>query len=98
MKPHGPAIRAIREAKGIGIRQLAAMSGLDRGYLSRVETGDVGASEETIQRIADSLDVAIEAVSYSSPQATPATIRRIVHLLGSSLEEIDHELTAASSR
>ncbi|MBS2962628.1 helix-turn-helix transcriptional regulator [Actinocrinis puniceicyclus] len=97
MKPHGPAIRAIREAKGIGIRQLSATTGLHRGYLSRVETGEVGASDETISRIAVGLDVPIEAVSYAAPQASTATIRRIVQLLGSSPEELDLE-TAASRR
>jgi transcriptional regulator with XRE-family HTH domain len=95
MRPHGPAIRAIREARGQGIRQLSATTGLDRGYLSRVETGEAGASEETIQRIAKGLDVSIEAISYPAPQATPTTIRRIVALLGSSMDEVEHAPAAS---
>lgn len=95
MKPHGPAIRAIREARQISIRQLAERSGLNRGYLSRLESGLAGASGETIARIATTLDVPSEAISYEIPQASRTTIRRIVKLLGSSVDEIEAEQVSA---
>lgn len=35
----GSAIRAMRTAQGLGLRELASMSGTSPGYLSRVERG-----------------------------------------------------------
>ncbi|GAA4705451.1 helix-turn-helix domain-containing protein [Streptomyces youssoufiensis] len=57
MKPNGAAIRAIREAKGHGLRDLERRTGLDRGYLSRLERGNRGASLSTLLLIARALDI-----------------------------------------
>ena len=63
IRASGAAIRAIRVAQGRGIRQLAEDTGFTRGYLSRLETGHLGASPETIAIVADSLNVPIEAIT-----------------------------------
>jgi transcriptional regulator with XRE-family HTH domain len=55
--PNGTAIRAIREARQIGLRALAHLTDLNRGYLSRLERGLAGASADTIRRIATALAV-----------------------------------------
>jgi transcriptional regulator with XRE-family HTH domain len=84
MKVNGQAIRAIRCAKGLNIREAATAAGLSFAYLSRVETGLKGASEETIQRVASALDVPVGAISYPDPpvvQATPETIEQIARIL-----------------
>lgn len=57
MTPNGTAIRAIREAQKLSIKGLAHLTGLDRGHLSRMERGLVGASPEALTRIATALDV-----------------------------------------
>jgi transcriptional regulator with XRE-family HTH domain len=49
--PIGTAIRTAREAKDIGLRQLAALVGLSPTYLSHVERGLC--SVPTAERIAD---------------------------------------------
>lgn len=58
MKPRGSLIRAIRRARGLSIRQLEAQTGLNRGYLSRVESQriqDVG--PDPVHEIATALRV-----------------------------------------
>ncbi|MFP3990692.1 helix-turn-helix transcriptional regulator [Streptomyces sp. E11-3] len=55
---NGPAVRAIREAQNLGLRSLAASTGLDRGYLSRLERGLVSKpSPDKVERIAAALRV-----------------------------------------
>lgn len=61
---HGPAIRALREAKGISLESLALAAQVDSGNLSRVERGDRKASLDVIARIANALEVPAEAISY----------------------------------
>ncbi|MEU0181839.1 helix-turn-helix transcriptional regulator [Streptomyces sp. NPDC006207] len=63
MTLNGPAVRAIREAQKLGLRALSDLTGLNRGYLSRLETGKVRQpAEEKVQRIADALQVPPEAI------------------------------------
>ncbi|UED83103.1 helix-turn-helix domain-containing protein [Streptomyces profundus] len=59
MTPNGTAIRAIRTVRRLSLRDLARLTGLDRGHLSRLERGLAGASEVTLQRIASTLGVPI---------------------------------------
>lgn len=63
MKANGAAIRAIRTANRRGLRKLATETGLTRGFLSQIETGKRGASDETIQVIADALGTTVEAIT-----------------------------------
>src|SRR4051812_1401476 len=50
--PPGPALRRAREARGQGMRQIAAAAGVTHGYLSKVERGHVAPTWATIERIA----------------------------------------------
>ncbi|MFJ8054901.1 helix-turn-helix domain-containing protein [Streptomyces sp. NPDC096142] len=58
MRPHGQAIRAWRLARKLSIRQVEDLTGLNRGYLSRLERGQIRTTAEArIQRVATALDV-----------------------------------------
>lgn len=47
----------------MGIRGLAESVGVHRAYLSRLERGQRGASDDTVIRIAEALSVPIEAIT-----------------------------------
>ncbi|MFD6025664.1 helix-turn-helix domain-containing protein [Streptomyces griseoluteus] len=58
MKPNGTMIRGIRNGRNLSLRELEAKTGLDRGYLSRLEREqirDVGS--EQVRRVAEALQV-----------------------------------------
>src|SRR5687767_9298719 len=56
-KPYqGSAIRQMRQAKNLGLRQLAALIPYHYGALSNVENNRATMSSETLQRIAELLD------------------------------------------
>ena len=57
-------MRAIRKARGIGLRRFAEAIGIDPGYLSRIENGKQGAGDGTLHRYADELDVPVEAITH----------------------------------
>jgi transcriptional regulator with XRE-family HTH domain len=58
-------MRAIREAHNVSLREMQRRTGLDRGYLSRLERGLAGASDDTIHRYAEALDdVPITAITH----------------------------------
>lgn len=67
MTPNGAAIRAIREARELGLTRLAHLIGKSPGYLSRVETGQRGAADGTLHRIAEELHVPLEAILKGEP-------------------------------
>ncbi|MFD8577325.1 helix-turn-helix domain-containing protein [Streptomyces virginiae] len=65
MRPNGPAQRAIRKAQNKSLRLLERMTGLSRGYLSRLETGQIRhVADPSVQKIADALGVPIEAITH----------------------------------
>lgn len=64
VRANGAAIRAIRTANHCGLRTLARRTKLNRGFLSQIETGQRGASLQTIERIALALDVPVEAITH----------------------------------
>ncbi|SDN90034.1 Helix-turn-helix [Actinacidiphila guanduensis] len=45
---------------------MQALTGLDRGYLSRLERGLAGASDDTIRRCAAALDAPIDAITHDN--------------------------------
>lgn len=64
MTPNGTAIRAFRQCRDLGIRELAKRSGINRGYLSRLERGLVAEpSEARMRQIAIALDVPVAAIN-----------------------------------
>ena len=58
------AAKAIREAKGISLRQLARDIHRDHGHISRVERGTHQASLPTLIAIADRLEVPLDAITF----------------------------------
>ncbi|PAZ15605.1 hypothetical protein CLM62_12470 [Streptomyces sp. SA15] len=57
-------MKAIRTARGIGLRRLAEAIGIDPGYLSRIENNKQGAARGTLHRYAEVLSVPIEAITH----------------------------------
>jgi transcriptional regulator with XRE-family HTH domain len=47
----------------LSLREVAARTGRDVGFLSRLERGQSGASEETLRRIAAALTVPVAAIN-----------------------------------
>lgn len=63
--PNGEAIRAIREAKKLGIRALSLRTGLDKGYLSRLERGFIRhPSADVVEAIAAAMQVSTSAITH----------------------------------
>ncbi|WP_172384762.1 helix-turn-helix transcriptional regulator [Streptomyces sp. MNP-20] len=68
VKPNGQAIRAIREARGMSIRGLQSETGLDRGYLSRLERGLIREpGEQQVRRVATALHVPVDVITEETP-------------------------------
>ncbi|WP_353962750.1 helix-turn-helix domain-containing protein [Kitasatospora purpeofusca] len=63
MTPNGTAIRVIRRACNVSLRQLATRAGLDRSFISRIERGESGASERSLREIAAALEVPVAAIN-----------------------------------
>jgi transcriptional regulator with XRE-family HTH domain len=57
-------MKAIREARGVSLQQLAKDIGRDVGFLSRVENDRQGAGAETLHRYAERLNVPIRAITH----------------------------------
>ncbi|WP_326729030.1 helix-turn-helix transcriptional regulator [Streptomyces phaeochromogenes] len=65
MKPDGPTIRAIRKARNVSLRGLEERTGLSRGYLSRLERGEIAdAGEDKVQRVATELNVDLPLITF----------------------------------
>ncbi|MFS4103850.1 helix-turn-helix domain-containing protein [Streptomyces sp. PD-S100-1] len=66
MRPHGTAIRDIRNGQNLGLRALAERAGIDRGHLSRIERGEVrNPASATLHRIAAALKVPVDAITIT---------------------------------
>ncbi|MEU0659555.1 helix-turn-helix domain-containing protein [Streptomyces lavendulocolor] len=64
MKPDGPAIRRVRKAQNMSLRMLQELTGLNRGYLSRMERGHIRTSDdERVRTIANALQVKPAAIT-----------------------------------
>ncbi|MFE8962125.1 helix-turn-helix domain-containing protein [Streptomyces iakyrus] len=50
-------LRAVRTARGLGLRTVAARAGIDPGHLSKVERGEKQLSLESLYRLAVVLDL-----------------------------------------
>ncbi|WP_329308414.1 helix-turn-helix domain-containing protein [Streptomyces microflavus] len=65
MRPNGTAIRAIREAQKMSLRALQQKTGLDRGYLSRMERGHIQEpADEPLHQVAAALSVTTDAITH----------------------------------
>lgn len=58
-------MRAIREARNLSLRALQAETGLNRGYLSRMERGQIEtAGDLKVQRVATALNVPTDVITF----------------------------------
>jgi transcriptional regulator with XRE-family HTH domain len=55
MQSVGTAIKAIREAQGLSQRDLAKLAGVNAGYLSSVESGNVEPSQRWLAAVTNAL-------------------------------------------
>ena len=56
-RPGVPPIRAVREARGLGLREVAESAGIDPSHLSRFERGRGMLSVEALHRLAQTLEL-----------------------------------------
>lgn len=69
--PNGTAIRALRQALNLGLRDLESLTGLNRGYLSRLERGQAGSgrnAEVRLRKIATAMSVPVAAINREERQ------------------------------
>ena len=59
-KKLGQNIKRIREAKGMSQGDICRALNMDRGYISRIESGQKNPTLANIEKIAKSLDVSID--------------------------------------
>ncbi|WP_311670689.1 helix-turn-helix domain-containing protein [Streptomyces chisholmiae] len=67
MRPNGAAIKALRTTHQVSLRCFAQLIDRDHVFLHRIESGERGASPETLQRIAAALDVPVAAITRENP-------------------------------
>jgi len=64
---NGPAIRAIREARGVRLGILARDCAVSSSYLSNIEAGRKNASPALLRKIADRLQCPLDAIALLRP-------------------------------
>ncbi|MEU0133357.1 helix-turn-helix transcriptional regulator [Streptomyces sp. NPDC006296] len=65
MTPNGDAIKAIRTAQKLSIRALSLRTGLNRGYLSRLERGLIAQpGDDKVALIAAAMQVSTSAITH----------------------------------
>ncbi|MGH9435304.1 MAG: helix-turn-helix domain-containing protein [Terriglobia bacterium] len=80
-KEHGPdpiaaRLRSIRRHKGVTLERLSSLSGLDRGYLSRIERGHKTPSLAALLSIGKALDVQMAHLFGETVGSSPITVVR----------------------
>jgi transcriptional regulator with XRE-family HTH domain len=79
----GPQLRAIRMARNLSLRSVAAAVGVSPSMLSQVETGKTNPSVSTLYALVNHLDVPIEdLISPGDPQRTTAATRGHLSMVG----------------
>ncbi len=79
----GKVVKRLREERGLTQEQLAERSGITRGYLSRIEIGQIKTSnQDTFKQIAKGLGMTLdglsEAISGEKLIPQPRTIQSIL--------------------
>jgi transcriptional regulator with XRE-family HTH domain len=72
---HG-RIRSLRRKKGLTVETLAAIVGVHKGHLSRIETGDKAPSLATLEAIARALDVSMAEIFGEKTNADDVVVVR----------------------
>ena len=70
----GSRVRSLRRERGLTIEQVAAATGLTKGFISQLERDRTSPSLSSIARICDALGVRLSHVFEREPQ--PALVRR----------------------
>jgi transcriptional regulator with XRE-family HTH domain len=70
----GARIRSLRRERGLTIEQLAAATGLTKGFISQLERDRTAPSLTSIARICDALGVRLSTIF--EPEPAPALVRR----------------------
>ena len=70
----GARIRSLRRERGLTIEQLAAATGLTKGFISQLERDRTAPSLSSIARICDALGVRLSTIFEREP--APALVRR----------------------
>lgn len=63
---NGAAMRAIRTAKNIGVRELARRINRSHGFICNVEAEKTYASTETLEAIATAMDIPVAAITRNA--------------------------------
>ena len=66
--PIGTTLRAVRKAKGLSLKSLAASAGVSVGMISQVERGTANPSIRILERLRIALDVPLSALLERPPQ------------------------------
>jgi transcriptional regulator with XRE-family HTH domain len=66
----GPRLRAIRLARGIGLRELARRLDLSPSSISQIETGKIRPSVRTLYALASEFGVTVDEVLFDEPLAS----------------------------
>ncbi len=72
----GPRVRALREAEGLSLRDLAERSGVSAPMLSQVERGETSPTVSVAERIAAGLDLRLSQLLRLDEGGTVAIVRR----------------------
>ena len=67
----GQRIAALRKLAGLSQEQLSERAGLQRTHISRIEAGKYAVTLETIQAIAESLDMTVDIVDERLSNLAP---------------------------
>ncbi len=61
-KAVGLAIARARNAAGLSVRELEALTGIDNGHISRIEGGRMNVTLDTVAKLCEALSLKIEIV------------------------------------
>lgn len=65
-------LRVLRQARGLKQIELSVIAGVDRSYITRLESGKANVSIKKLDRLADTLGVASWEMLHPETKAKPA--------------------------
>ncbi|MFF2852597.1 helix-turn-helix domain-containing protein [Streptomyces sp. NPDC058001] len=68
MRPHGDYIRLRRQALKMSLGTVSALTGINKGHLSRVERGLAGLGDDYTHLLAEVLDVPPIDITHDTPK------------------------------
>lgn len=93
---NGPALRAIRQLRGVSCAELARHVGADVSFLARIERAEKrGVRAETFARLVDALDVDGRALMANPFGVTSVTVARVEPVATGGLHSACTTCTAA---